>query len=222
MTLRQVYIISILLIIPLMSTAQDTTTVTSDRKFGISLVVDYAKPFEVLFTDQEKWEFGLGIIVNKVVFVGEYGYANLKPASVINNGSYISEGNYYRAGLEYMFNIAPKRSLSLGTMYASSSFKDQGTVEITSELWPSVEEKFIREDLEVNWVEFILNTEAPLFRVEEGLFSNFYWGARIRVRVMLSDVVRPDFDIFAVPGFGKTYSPVVPAFNLFLKYRFNF
>jgi hypothetical protein len=223
MTLRQVYIISILLITPLLSTAQDSTAVTKGSKLGFALYLDYAKFAEVLITEQEKWEFGLGVILrNKVAFVGEYGYANLKPASVINNGTYVSEGNYYRAGIEYMFNVAPKRYLALGAMYASSRFNDQGTIEITSELWPSIEQKFIREALVANWIEVILNTEAPIFRMEEGLFSNFYWGARLRVRVMLSDLDQPDFDIFAVPGFGKTYSPVVPAFNLFLKYRIDF
>lgn len=190
---------------------------------AVVLSVDYGKGIESLLNDQTKWEFGVGVVLKNKLYLGaEYGYGLLNPESVINNGTYSSEGNYYRVGAEYMITISSKRYLSFGGMFASSSFKDQGSVDIISELWPSVNETFERQDLSANWVELTLNSEGPIFRASTGFLGNFYWGIRARLRIMLSDMSRDDFDIYAVPGFGKTYNPVVPAVNFFLKYRIEF
>jgi len=107
-------------------------------------------------------------------------------------------------------------------MFAHADFMDHVNINIASELWDDVDESFTRENLEANWLELIVNTEAPLLKFEQGFFSNLYWGVRYRLRILISDITRDDFDVYAIPGYGKTYSRVVPAVNLFLKYRIDF
>ena len=195
------------------------------KQSNIALIIyaDVGKGIETLFNKQVKWEFGAGVLLaQNYYFVAELGYGSLNPESVINNGSYTSEGNYYRAGFEYVFTIVPRTYLSTGVMYANSNFSDYGNVKIESELWDDVDETFTREGLSANWVEWIVNTEAPLSKTGNGFLGNFYWGVRYRLRILISDISQPNFDIYAIPGYGKTYSNVVPAVNLYLKYRIDF
>lgn len=201
--------------------AQDT--LNSDTGFILELSADYGKGVESLLTNQAKWEFGIAAIFNnRLALVGEYGSGSLFPASVIQNGTYESKGTYYRAGIEYLFTIIPKHQLSIGGMFAQASFADYGTVQIESELWPDVNEAFSRENLSASWAEIIMNTQGPIINAEKGFMSNLYWGIRFRLRIMITNLEQPEFDIYAVPGFGRTYSPVVPAANFFLRYRLKF
>ena len=225
------YIISIIVIVtPYLGYTQDSlavetqdSLVVEDSNFALNIYADAGKGIESLFNKQVKWEFGMSALAfQKYLFSVEYGHGSLNPESVINNGSYTSEGNYYRAGFEYVFTISSKRYLSTGVMYAQANFSDYGSVKIISDLWDDVDESFERTDLSASWIEWIINTEAPLLKVEEGFFSNFYWGVRFRLRILISDITQPDFDIFAIPGYGKTYSNVVPAVNLYIKYRIDF
>jgi hypothetical protein len=217
------YIISILVLMaPYLGYTQDSLVV-EQSKFAVNIYADVGKGLESLLNKQVKWEFGVSALAyQKFLFSVEYGYGSLNPESVINNGGYNSEGNYYRAGFEYVFTVSPKRYLSTGVMYAQANFADYGSIKIISDLWDDVNETFERTNLSASWVELIINTEAPIFKAEKGFFSNIYWGVRFRLRILASDITQPDFDIFAIPGYGKTYSNVVPAANLYIKYRINF
>lgn len=203
-------------------TTAEVDSISAQDSFSIELSADYGKLIESLASNQNKWEFGLSFILReKFALVGEYGYGKLLPESVIQNGVYESEGNYFRAGAEYNFTIAPKRYLALGGMFATSTFSDYGLVQISSELWQDVNEEFSRQNQSASWAELILNTQGPIVNAEDGFLSNLYWGMRFRLRIMITDLERDDFDIYAIPGYGKTYSNVVPATNLFIRYRFN-
>ncbi len=220
--LRTHIISLIIVLIPYLGYTQDSLEV-SQSNYALNLYADVGKGVESLFNKQVKWEFGVGVFAaQKYLFSIEYGYGRLNPESVINNGSYTSEGNYYRLGIEYVFTIVPRTTLSTGLMYAHSNFVDYGNVQVESDLWDNLSQSFERNDLSATWLEWIVNTEAPLIKVDEGFKGNFYWGLRIRLRILISDIGQPDFDIFAIPGYGKTYSNVVPALNLYLKYRIDF
>jgi len=211
-----------LLLAAFCSEAQDTLTV-KHGKAALLLSADYGKGLESLVNKQTKWEFGLGVLLaGRYNFIAEYGYGRLNPESVINNGSYTAEGNYFRFGFAHVFRVSPKRYLSLGVLYATTRFTDYGTVQISSDLWPDIDTSFTRSDLSAHWFEVIMTTEAPLFKLNEGPLRNFYWGTRLRVRIMAADLSQPGFDVYAVPGYGKTYSSVVPAVNFFVKYRLEF
>ena len=164
------YITSILIFaLPLTVDGQDSLSVETN-KIAIDIYADYGKGIESLMQKQTKWEFGLGLVLkDKYNLVGEYGYGSLNPESVINNGSYNSEGSYYRAGFEYIIKISPKRYLSTGLMFANSSFTDNVSVEIVSDLWGDLNETYQREGLTASWAEIILNTQGPVSNARSGI-----------------------------------------------------
>jgi len=210
------------LILPGLGIAQDSLQ-TKEKTFTINIVADYGKLVESLFNQQSKWEFGVELqFLPHYRVVSEYGFASLNPANVVNNGSYNSEGNYFRVGLEYIFILNANRYLSTGLMYGNSKFQDRLHVQVLSEFWQNIDLVSERKDLSVDWIEWVLTTEGPIFNAIDGPLSKFYWGVKFRVRFLISDITQPEIDILAIPGYGKTYSNVVPAVNLFLKYRISF
>ncbi len=204
------------------STLNDS--LTSDigaTSFAIYLSIDYGKLLTTLAQFENKYEFNVGIRFSKHLrATADIGYGNLAPPNAINNGSYNSVGTYYRLGFDYMFTIAPKTSLSFGGMYAISTFKDQGTVEIISELWPSLIQRFERNDLTANWAEFVITSEAPILNKDSGLLSHIYWGIKFRLRFIIEKPMPENFDVYAIPGYGRTFNNMVAAGNFFISYKF--
>ncbi len=202
--------------------AQDSLQTVGEGQTYAFLYADYGKGIESLFNKQSKWELATGInLAGKWRINLEFGSGNLNPANVINNGNYNAHGYYYRGGVDYVFTIKPGRTLATGIMYAASRFDDSGYAEIQSELWDDLQAGFTRSNLTAAWMEWILHTEGPVFHKDNGIWHNFYWGIRGRLRFLLTPIKQPDFDIYAIPGYGKTFSRVVPAANFFLSYRFN-
>ena len=220
--LRRRYIYSVILFIGLVTNAQgqDSLAVEAKKNY-VYITIDYGKLLETAIGDQVKWEFGAGVLLSDhFSFIVEYGFGKLKPKNVINNGSYTSEGNYIRGGFDYAFEVVPNRFLSFGLLFAYSRFKDEGQVQIDSEIWDNLNESFQRDDLSAQWLELVISTEGPILKNSESYLSNIYWGSKLRIRMMLSESATQNFDIFAVPGYGRRYRNVVPAINLFLKFKF--
>ena len=215
------YLFSILLIGLHFGVASAQDSVEVAKQNVLHFTVDYGKFFEPLFGDQKKWEVGVGFLMADHYNVTiEYGAATLKPENVINNGSYTATGSYWRAGFDYFIKATPRAYLSFGLLYANSSFDDEVNVKISSEIWEDLDETFNRYDLKAQWLELVVSSEGPIFKKDTGILSTFYWGTKFRVRVMVSETNTDQFEIYAVPGFGRRFSDVVPAVNLFLKFRF--
>jgi len=196
-------------------------SVENQANFHIYISVDYGKLITTAAQLDTRYEFNLGLqFAKNLRATADFGYAELAPPNAIENGIYSSSGNYYRIGLDYMLNIAPKTYLSFGGMYALSKFKDEGTVETQSEVWPSLNEGFMRNDFNATWAELVITSEAPVLNRNSGFFSNLYWGIKVRFRFMI-DRPRPEnFDVYAIPGYGRTFNNMVPAANLFIMYKF--
>ncbi|MCF6353358.1 MAG: DUF6048 family protein [Cyclobacteriaceae bacterium] len=207
---------------PINSTPSDNLTAKdSSTYFAIYLSLDYGKLLTTLAQFENKYEFSIAIqFLKHLRATADIGYGNLAPPSAIQNGTYNSVGTYYRLGFDYMFTIAPKTSLSFGGMYALSNFKDQGSVEIISELWPSLSQNFERTNLTANWAEFIITSEAPILNRDSGFLSNIYWGIKLRLRFMIEKPTPEIFDVYAIPGYGRTFNNSVPAANVFISYKF--
>ncbi len=200
----------------------DTTVTRIKQKyFAIYLSTDYGKLATTLAQLENKYEFNMGIQFSSHLRVtADYGYSKLSPPNAIENGVYFSTGNYYRVGLDYVFTIAPKTTLAFGGMYALATFKDEGTVEIQSEIWPSLSQSFERNDLQANWVEFVITSEAPILNRDNGFLSHLFWGIKFRFRFMIERPRPTNFDVYAIPGYGRTFNNLVPAANLFFSYKF--
>lgn len=201
---------------------QDSTQLGPKEKHLVFyLGTDYGKLISTAAQFETKYEFNIAVqFVKSIRATLDYGYGALSPPNAIQNGTYTSSGNYYRVGLDYMFNIAPKTYLSLGGMYALSNFKDEGTVMIQSEVWPSLNESFVRDELVANWAEFVITSEAPIMNRDEGFFSHLYWGIKFRFRFLIDRPRPANFDVYAIPGYGRTWNDLVPAANLFITYKF--
>ena len=204
-------------------TAKDTTQVQPKKKyFSVMLGTDYGKLISTAFKLETKYEVNVGLLLfSKIRITGDYGHGELEPKNAIENGSYTSTGDYYRAGIDYVFEIAPKTYLGLGAMYASSDFSDKGNVQIQSDIWPSLNEEFTRENFSAKWVEWVLTSEKTVANKEKGFLSNLYVGMKFRLRFMIEKPEPEAFDVYAIPGYGRTFNDIVPAANLFIAYRIN-
>ena len=182
--------------------------------------LDYGKLATTAIHWDTKYEFNLSVVVfNHIRINADYGHGELEPKNAIENGKYISTGDYYRAGLDYQFEIATKTFLSFGGMYASSTFKDEGQVDIPSEIWPSLSESFARQNFNAQWAEFVITTEKVVANREQGPLAHLYVGAKFRLRFLINRPRPENFDVYAIPGYGRTFNNVVPAANLFVAYR---
>ena len=187
----------------------------------IYVSTDYGKLITTAAKFDTRYELNVGIQFAKNLRATiDAGYAKLAPPNAIENGTYTSSGNYYRVGLDYMLNIAPKTYLSFGGMYALSNFNDEGTVETISEIWPSLNQSFVRNDLNASWAEFVITSEAPVLNRNTGFFNNLYWGIKFRFRFMIERPQPENFDVYAIPGYGRTFNNLVPAVNFFVTYKF--
>ncbi len=214
---------------------------------GVSASFDYGK-FIVGFSEFEKkmeftghlsvlqWQKDSTKTIQRLQVSGEYGTGYLKPNGAYKNGNYEVDGNYFRLGLDYMRKIDAKNNIGLGFRYGSGTFSDQGEVEIKSnnELFPDYSRRFERVNKSASWWEAIIITEGKLFRIynpdRDGriikYLNNLYIGGNIRLRFNVDfDQVPPEEDaiaIYAIPGYGRAEDNLVPAFNLFIKYKLDF
>lgn len=204
------------------ATASDSSHLEKSKKktFAFILGTDYGKLITTAVGLETKYEFNIGVLLfEKIRLTADYGHGDLSPKNAIENGNYTSSGNYYRGGIDYVFEIAPKTYLGIGAMYASSSFKDEGEVLINSDIWPSLTDSFVRPNFNAQWVEWVLTSEKVIANRESGFLSNLYIGMKFRLRFMINRPEPEKFDIYAIPGYGRTFNNIVPAANLFIAYK---
>lgn len=181
---------------------------------GIGIYFDYLHLIGQLITDHEKYEGGINIIIfKKFSLVGEGGIANLRPETAIKNGSYLSEGIFWKVGLDYILNYNPEKEsrIYLGVRYAQSNYSDEGKYEVASHLWPSFHEEFKRENFETSWYEVTFGTEGRLFN---GLYTG--WLIRYKMAATIPDYEL--YPIYSIPGYGSGSSKSNIGFNFYLKY----
>lgn len=188
-------------------------------KFGIELYLDYGK-LATWFTDfEDKAEGGINIILfRRLAVLGEYGYAKLSPTEAYRNAEfYNSTGNYYRVGAGYIAQILPRTFYTVGLLYGSSSFEDEGKVFINDNLWDDFEQEFGDTGLSANWIELFLQTETEMKKVRGLMF-----GLNLRLRFQLDFPSRAPVNIYAIPGYGRNFDKSIPVANLYVKYLFRF
>lgn len=190
----------------------DTTRV----RFSLDFALDYGKVLTLPSSFETKIEVATGFTLSeKMEFILELGYGNLTPQDVIKNGSYHSEGIYYRAGLAYGGQVVPKNFIRIGAMYGISNFDDGGVIMIQSEVWDDLAEEFQRTNLSAQWFEILIVTEQKINK-------HIFLGSKFRLRKLIK--FENDYipEVFTIPGYGRTFDTTVPVFNLFVKYKFIF
>jgi len=196
------------------------------KKFlsGIELAVDYGKLLTLWTEFESKYEVGINLrFYERIVLAGEVGYAELNPLKAYDNALYYTvKGSYARLGLDYYFAYDPTSFYYVGLRYGLSMFEDEGMFLIDSEYWEDYEEGFGSKDVTASWAEFVLGTETFLkLSKKENPKSRLLLGWKFRLRFLMDFENREEPRIYSIPGYGRTFDQVVPALNLYLKYRFG-
>jgi hypothetical protein len=215
MTHRSQFIFSILFSFLTVSGAFAGDSTRIAVKSGPQIYFDYGKLLTIATDFETKYEFGIGYqLKNHFQPTFRYGMAKLEPSSAIQNGTYLSEGQYWRAGLNYVIPFDAVNSFYIGVNYGSSKFEDSGTYEVKSELWPTFTDSFERKDLEADWFEAVLGSEKTM------LNGHVKLGGLFGVRFINSRSQFEFIDVYAIPGYGRTLDKTVPFVNVYVKYQF--
>lgn len=190
-----------------------------ENPFAIQIGLDLLKLGSFALDRETKYEGQVGFGYKRLTLVLEAGHAFYASALAYKNSEdYSVEGDYYRVGLDYAFNIGPKSQIILGLRYGISTFGHQGTFEVHSELW----DNYIatvpasqKSGATANWGEVVLGSQSNIAK-------NLYFGWYFRWRKILERTTYDPIDIYYVPGYGKSIDNSVPAINLLLKYRIAF
>ena len=191
----------------------------SKNPFAIQIGLDILKLGTFALDKETKYEGQVGIGYKRLTIVVEAGHGYYASALAYKNSdNYSVEGDYYRIGLDYAFNIGAKNQILLGLRYGTSTFGHQGTFAVYSELWDNYRTAIPASEstgATATWGEVILGSQTNIAR-------NLHFGWYFRLRKMLERTTYEPIDIFYVPGYGKSIDGSVPAINLFLKYRIAF
>jgi hypothetical protein len=214
MMLRLLSIFSLLLWFSLSNVAaQDSARIAI--KGGPQIYVDYGKLLLFPTDFESKFEFGVAYQFKfKFQPNFQYGQGSVKPASAIENGTYLSEGSYWRAGLNYLIPFDATNSFYLGVKYSQAKYEDSGTYTVESDVWPTLNESFERKDLEADWFEVLIGSEKAYKKGHIRLGGMF--GLRFINKRKKIDFI----DTYAVPGYGRTLDKLVPFLNVYVKYQF--
>jgi len=84
-----------------------------------------------------------------------------------------------------------------------------------SSLWDDYEGDFKRTDLEANWVELVVGSESAVW-------GNLFFGFYFRMRFLIQADNFETFEVYSIPGYGRTFDVIVPSLNLYVRYFIPF
>lgn len=186
-------------------------------KSGLQFALDYGKLATLISDFEQKFEVGIGFqFSNRFQPNFQYGIGTIEPEAAIDNGTYKSEGSYWRAGINYLIPLDNINTLFVGMKYGASEFDDSGSYEVTSELWDTFEESFSRSGFTATWYSVILGSEKRL------MDGKLILGGQTGVRFLLERDEADFIDAYTIPGYGLTANDGSPFLNLYIKYQLSF
>lgn len=200
------------------ASAQQEVDTTSFRRTLIpSIYIDYGKLLTLPSSQETKYEGGIELLfLEKYPLILEAGSATLNPDQAFANGTYESTGVYYRVGTGFYSQFKPKNKLGLTFRYGASMFDESGRT--ISESPSGTQEADIRRldrggSLSASWFEAVIYSDRTI----NDLLSI---GINIRLRVLIDYDEQSPVDVYAIPGYGRSFDNSIPAANLFLKVSF--
>lgn len=188
-------------------------SVVYKRPFAPSLYLDYGKLLLLPSEFEQKIEGGFEFLLYEhFPIIAEVGMATLTPEGAYSNGVYESEGMYWRVGTGYVNQFLPKNKIGLTLRYGTASFSESGRISLES---PSgAQGNYIytidRKDLTASWYEVVVYSDRHLTDL-------FTIGVNLRLRILASYDEKTPIDVYAIPGYGRTFDKTIPAMNFFLK-----
>ena len=194
---------------------ENTDSTTFVINTGLELYVDYGKLATLPSDFESKLEVGIAVqLVNRLSPNFQVGYGSLQPNSAFENGVYQSTGYYGRFGINYLLPFDNINSFFFGLKYGLSFYEDEGSYEISSDIFDTYRVSFGEEDLSADWFEIILGSE------KQTKIKNLSIGGQFAFRIINNRSNFTPVDTYAIPGYGRTFDQTVPALNLYLKYKF--
>ena len=196
--------------------SSDSTIFTPRRFLSPSLYLDYGKLLSLPSDFEQKYEGGIELLfLERLPVIVEVGRATLTPSGAYTNGTYQSEGTYFRVGTGYSSQLTPKNRISLTARYASSTFNEDGRIFIesasgTQDIFTQVIE---RKNLTASWWEIVFYSDQRLLKKSD-LFSV---GLNLRLRILQRYDQQEEIDVYAIPGYGRSFDRTIPVANLFFK-----
>lgn len=191
------------------------------QNLSIGFSFDYLKLHTLLIDESEKWEGSVNLrVMDKVSVIGEFGIAELTPEEAYKNSEYISQGQYYRVGIDYHITVKPNNYLLLGLRYSTSSFNEKISYEIGNPIFPNETATINRNGLNATWYEFVLTSEKKVQRILKKEIPDFLSiGFKFRLKSLQEYDAYDDFEVKNIPGYGRTNINLNPEFNLYIKFR---
>ncbi len=208
------FIFSILLCQALL--AQEEDSVVIRRFLTPSVYVDYGKLLTIPSKAETKYEAGLELtFYERIPLIVEVGSGILTPPQAFSNGIYESNGIYFRVGVGYVAPLSPKNDLGITFRYGMSSFSESSrfVIESTSGIQSTLVREINRSGLSGSWFETVIYSDRKL----NDLFSI---GMNLRLRVLINYDRFEPIDVYAIPGYGRTFDKSVPGVNFFVKASF--
>lgn len=203
----------------LLATGQENDSTRLVRKIIPSIYIDYGKLVTIASNFETKYEGGLEfVIMEKLSIIAEAGSATLSPEGAYANGTYESNGWYYRIGGGFTKMLTAKNRIGLSFRYAESSFEEDGRIYIESPTNAQADyiQSINRSNLKANWVEMVFSSDQQILKNSD-IFSV---GLNIRLRMLLDYTRQESIDVYAIPGYGRSFDKTIPAANLFFKVNF--
>ncbi len=213
---KLLFIFSLLLFLSVAGFGQDSVRVKIPVNSGLQFYVDYGKLLMGFNDFESKYEAGIAFqFKNRFQPNFQVGLASLSPSSAIENGTYTSEGQYWKAGINYILPFDALHLFYVGVKYGQSTFDDEGTYLIQSTIWPDFEGGFQRSGFDASWYELVFGSEKIF------LDGQLRLGGMFGVRFIDQKPKEEFIDVYAIPGYGRTLDKTVPYLNLYIKYHLN-
>ena len=133
---RLLFISSLWLLTGICLAQEEADSVNSRRTVTPAIFLDYGKLLTIATDFETKYEGGIELLFwERFPLIIEVGVATLTPEGAYSNGTYESEGVYYRIGAGYLGSINPKNKVGISARYGISNFDENGRISIES---PSV------------------------------------------------------------------------------------
>lgn len=217
---RLLFISSLLITVLVFGQDNEADTVNSSaRMLTPSLYLDYGKLLTIPSSVETKYEGGVELVIKeKFPVILEVGSATLTPSGAYSNGDYESKGMYYRIGAGYISEFTPKNHIGISFRYATSRFDENGRIfiESTSGIQDPFVQSINRTDLTATWWELALYSDKKVLRESDLL----YVGMILRLRILQDYDRQENIDVYAIPGYGRSFDSTIPAANFFIKVKF--
>ena len=210
------YFISLLLIVSSSTAyAQEVDTLEADfTPTGVRLGIDaFGIGYSLIDENYSSTLIVADVDFYRYFLVGEFGqYERTRSGEI---GQYHTQGTYWRLGADInLFRNDPDKSvLSVGFRYGNSSFNDQLTTTLSSDVYGNPVVTFQNENVNADWYEVVAGLKVAVWKL--------WLGYNLRLKLGIDTFNDMTFAPYEVPGYGLAAEKDYWEFNYYIMYRIS-